>query len=78
MKIAVLPGDGIGPEIVEQALRVIDRLSTDGIDLEIEKASIGGAGYDEHGDPLPETTLQLAKSADAVLLQWGFGCHLSL
>ena len=68
MKIAVLPGDGIGPEIVEQALRVIDRLSTDGIDLEIEKASIGGAGYDEHGDPLPETTLQLAKSADAVLL----------
>ena len=68
MKIAVLPGDGIGPEIVEQALRVIDRLRSSGIDLEVEKASIGGAGYDEHGDPLPETTLQLAKSADAVLL----------
>jgi 3-isopropylmalate dehydrogenase len=68
MKIAVLPGDGIGPEIVEQAIRVIDCLRSDGLDLEIEKASIGGAGYDEHGDPLPATTLDLAKSADAVLL----------
>ena len=68
MKIAVLPGDGIGPEIVEQAIRVIDCLRSDGLDLEIEKASIGGAGYDEHGDPLPATTLELAKSADAVLL----------
>ena len=68
MKIAVLPGDGIGPEIVEQAIRVIDCLRSNGLDLEIEKASIGGAGYDEHGDPLPATTLDLAKSADAVLL----------
>jgi 3-isopropylmalate dehydrogenase len=68
MKIAVLPGDGIGPEIVEQAIRVIDCLRSNGLDLEIEKASIGGAGYDEHGDPLPAMTLDLAKSADAVLL----------
>jgi len=68
MKIAVLPGDGIGPEIVEQAIRVIDCLRSNGLDLEIEKASIGGAGYDEHGDPLPATTLDMAKSADAVLL----------
>ena len=68
MKIAVLPGDGIGPEIVEQALRVVDRLRSDGLDLEIEQAPIGGAGYDEQGDPLPAATLDLAKSADAVLL----------
>jgi len=68
MKIAVLPGDGIGPEIVKQALRVIEGLRSNGLDFEIEQASIGGAGYDEHGDPLPSATLELAKAADAVLL----------
>lgn len=68
MKIAVLPGDGIGPEIVKQALRVVDVLRSDGLSIEVEQASIGGAGYDEHGDPLPAATLALAKSADAVLL----------
>lgn len=68
MKIVVLPGDGIGPEIVEQAVRVLDHLKADGLSLDIEYAAIGGAGYDEAGDPLPERTLKLAKEADAILL----------
>jgi len=68
MKIAVLPGDGIGPEIVQQALRVLDALRRDGLAIEIEEGTIGGAGYDAYGDPLPPQTLQLARSADAVLL----------
>jgi 3-isopropylmalate dehydrogenase len=68
MKIAVLPGDGIGPEIIQQALRVIEALRSAGLDIQTEQASIGGAGYDEHGDPLPDSTLELARSADAVLL----------
>lgn len=68
MKIAVLPGDGIGQEIIKQALRVLDVLRDDGLKVEIEQAAIGGAGYDEQGDPLPASTLELAKSADAVLL----------
>ncbi len=68
MKIVVLPGDGIGPEIVEQAVRVLDHLKADGLSLNIEYAAIGGAGYDEAGDPLPERTLKLAKEADAILL----------
>ncbi len=68
MKIAVLPGDGIGPEIVRQAVKVLERLKADGRAVEIETAPIGGAGYDAAGDPLPEATLALAKSADAVLL----------
>lgn len=68
MKIAVLPGDGIGPEIINQALRVLEALRGSGLNIEIEQAPIGGAGYDEQGDPLPSTTLDLAKAADAVLL----------
>ena len=68
MKIAVLPGDGIGPEIVAQAVNVLQRLSQDGLKLEMEQAPIGGAGYDAAGDPLPEATLALAKASDAVLL----------
>jgi len=65
MKIAVLPGDGIGPEIVAQAVKVLNALN---IGLEMEEAPIGGAGYEAAGDPLPEATLALAKAADAVLL----------
>lgn len=68
MKIAVLPGDGIGPEIVRQATRVLEALARDGLKIELEHAPIGGAGYDAHQDPLPETTLALARAADAVLL----------
>jgi 3-isopropylmalate dehydrogenase len=68
MKIAVLPGDGIGPEIVAQAGKVMQVLASDGLKLEMEEAPIGGAGYDAAGDPLPEATLALAKASDAVLL----------
>jgi 3-isopropylmalate dehydrogenase len=68
MKIAVLPGDGIGPEIVAQAVKVLDALKSDGAKIEMETAPIGGAGYDAAGDPLPDATLALAREADAVLL----------
>ena len=67
MKIAVLPGDGIGPEIVAQAKKVLETLVRDGLKLELEEAPFGGAGCDAHGDPLPEPTLKLARAADAVL-----------
>lgn len=68
MKIAVLPGDGIGPEIVTQAVKVLEALRSDGLKIEMEHAHIGGAGYDAAKDPLPEATLNLAKASDAVLL----------
>ena len=67
MKIAVLPGDGIGSEIVAQALKVLRRLGEDGLRLELEQAPVGGAGYEAAGDPLPEATLKLARQADAIL-----------
>ena len=67
MKIAVLAGDGIGPEIIAQAVKALDVLRRDGLKLELEEAAYGGAGYDAHGDPLPESTLKLARAADAVL-----------
>ena len=68
MKIAVLPGDGIGPEIVAQAVKVLQALASAGLKIEMEQAPIGGAGYDAAGDPLPPATLALAKASDAVLL----------
>ena len=68
MKIAVLPGDGIGPEIVAQAAKIFDALRGDGLKIELEYAHIGGAGYDAAGDPLPDSTLKLARESDAVLL----------
>lgn len=64
MKIAVLPGDGIGPEIVEQAVKVLNALDEK---FEMETAPVGGAGYEAAGHPLPEATLKLAKEADAIL-----------
>ena len=64
MKIAILPGDGIGTEIVEQAVRVLGALD---LKFETETALVGGAAFDAHGHPLPESTLQLAKAADAIL-----------
>ena len=64
MKIAVLPGDGIGTEIVAEAIKVLNAL---GLPLEMETALVGGAAYDAHGHPLPDATLQLAMQADAVL-----------
>jgi len=64
MNVAVLPGDGIGPEIIAQAKRVLVRL---GLGLEFQEAPVGGAGYEAGGDPLPAATLKLARQADAVL-----------
>ena len=68
MKLAVLPGDGIGPEIVAQAVKVLEVLRAEGAKIEMDTAPIGGAGYDAAGDPLPDATLALARAADAVLL----------
>lgn len=68
MKIAVLPGDGIGPEIIEQAKRVLDALRSDGLPIEMEEAPLGGAAYDQYGQPYPEATQKLAREADAILL----------
>ena len=67
MKIAVLPGDGIGKEIISETLKVLGRL---GLKFEFEEAPVGGAGYEASGHPLPEKTLALAKSADANLFGW--------
>lgn len=64
MKIAVLPGDGIGTEIVAEAVKVLQALD---LKIEMETALVGGAAYAAHGHPLPESTLKLAKEADAVL-----------
>ena len=64
MKVAVLPGDGIGPEIIGEALKVLRRLD---LGLTLQEAPVGGAAYAAHGHPLPEKTLSLAKEADAVL-----------
>jgi len=64
MRIAILPGDGIGPEIMAQALKVLRRLA---LPAEMHEAPVGGAGYAAAGDPLPAKTLALAKEADAVL-----------
>ncbi|ANA32310.1 3-isopropylmalate dehydrogenase [Ralstonia mannitolilytica] len=63
-KIAVLPGDGIGKEIVAEAVKVLKAL---GESFEMETAPVGGAGYEAKGHPLPEDTLKLAKQADAIL-----------
>jgi 3-isopropylmalate dehydrogenase len=67
-KIAVLAGDGIGPEIVAEAVKVLEKLSTEGLDISLDYGLVGGAAYDETGTPLPEATLKLAKDADAILL----------
>ena len=64
MKIAVLPGDGIGHEIVAEAVKVLQALQ---LPLELEYADVGGTAYDKHGHPLPEHTLKLALESDAVL-----------
>jgi 3-isopropylmalate dehydrogenase len=67
MKIAILPGDGIGPEIMAQAVRVLDALKADGLKIETREAPVGGAGYDAAGDPLPPATLALARESNAIL-----------
>jgi 3-isopropylmalate dehydrogenase len=64
MKICVLPGDGIGPEIIAEAVRVLKALD---LKFEMEEAPVGGAGYRAKGHPLPDSTLALAKASDAIL-----------
>ncbi|MCU7842978.1 MAG: 3-isopropylmalate dehydrogenase [Candidatus Thiodiazotropha sp. (ex Monitilora ramsayi)] len=68
-KILVLPGDGIGPEIVAEAVKVLATLRDDaGLDVDLDEALVGGAAIDATGGPLPEATLELAEEADAILL----------
>jgi len=67
-KILVLPGDGVGPEICRETIRVIDALQRDhGLEVELEEGLVGGAAYEATGNPLPEETLEKAREADAIL-----------
>ncbi|KAG9073435.1 3-isopropylmalate dehydrogenase [Ceratobasidium sp. UAMH 11750] len=79
--ITVLPGDGIGPEVIEQAIRVLDTVSasSSGVKFNLASHDFGGCAIDKHGNPLPDATLEACKSADAVLMgsvggpKWGVG-----
>jgi 3-isopropylmalate dehydrogenase len=64
MRVAVLPGDGIGPEIIATARKVLEKLN---LDIQFQEAPVGGAGYAAAGDPLPSATLKIARDADAIL-----------
>ncbi len=67
--ILCLPGDGIGPEVVAEATKLLDCLQQDaGLEVEVELGLVGGSAYDQHGTPLPDPTLDAARSADAILL----------
>ena len=69
MKIAVIPGDGIGPEIIRQAYKLLDRVGAKyNIDFEYQEVLMGGVAIDKTGLPLPEETLDICKKSDAVLL----------
>lgn len=68
LNIAVLPGDGIGPEIIAQALRVLEVLKNEGLDMTFTEAPLGGQAYDQFGHPYPEFTQDICRKADAVLL----------
>lgn len=68
-KIAVLAGDGIGPEIMAEAVKILEYLrKSEGLAVELETAKVGGSAFDQFGTPLPESTLTIAAQADAVLL----------
>ena len=68
-KILILPGDGIGKEIVAQAIKVINSLNDNNdMGMSLEDGLIGGAAYDETGSPLPDETIKLAKNCDSILL----------
>ena len=67
-KILVLPGDGIGLEVADQTIRVIEKLNEQGLDAIYEKDLVGGASYDVNGEPLTEAVLEKAKNSDAILL----------
>lgn len=68
MNILVLPGDGIGPEIVAQAVRILERLKREGLPITLTHGLLGGAAYDAHGHPYPQDTQAKAHAADAILL----------
>jgi 3-isopropylmalate dehydrogenase len=68
MKILILPGDGIGPEIVTQATRVLEKFRSEGLPITLTHGQLGGAAFDAYGHPYPEDTQAKAKSADAILL----------
>lgn len=68
MNILILPGDGIGPEIVSQAVRVLEKFKHEGLPINLSHGHLGGAAFDAHGHPYPEATQRLARAADAVLL----------
>ena len=68
-KLAVIPGDGIGPEVVEQTLKVLDKVGTKfGHTFEYTKVLAGGCAIDEKGECLPQETIDICKASDAVLL----------
>lgn len=67
-KIAILNGDGIGPEIVAQAVKVLDKLIEQGLDVSYKYAKLGGEAYDTYGLPYPSQTQEIVQKADAVLL----------
>ncbi len=67
-KILVLPGDGIGVEVADQAIRVIEKLNEQGLNASYEKDLVGGASYDANGEPLTNSVLEKAKNSDAILL----------
>ena len=67
-KVAVLPGDGIGPEVMAEALRVLDAVENKyDVTFERTRANVGGAGIDNEGKALPETTVDICKASDAIL-----------
>ena len=69
VRITLLPGDGIGPEVTTQAKMLISALADDyGLSLEMESALVGGAAIDEKGDPLPAKTLDTCRRSDAIIL----------
>ena len=67
-KIAVLPGDGIGPEVTREALRILRAVAEGQFELQFEELPIGGTAYEKHGTPLPQVTLEKCLASDAVLL----------
>ncbi len=68
MNILILPGDGIGPEIVGQAVRILEKFQREGVPIQMESGVLGGAAYDQYGHPYPERTQQQARTAQAILL----------
>ena len=66
--LLILPGDGIGPEVMAEVRKVIDRLGEDGLPLAVEEDLVGGVAYDAHGTPLADETMERARAADAILL----------